>query len=1000
MPKEAGIFDQSCLFVCALFAFNLFVFTLWIPSRALFATKGAYRLEDHGGARPRQTKPSQNRIALYKKFLLGPDPKPEMSEERRLAILSLVRNPAPQAHAVLQEVLALAGNPSRVPRSTVQKICQALTEQEILDLSTTTLVSTGSGDSKKLEIYRSYVPVMIALRAKKIGEDPTILPLIHRFFLLLPTKIRREVLSREVENKDPKLQAAALRIVGITRDLDLAPSIAPLLRDKTLKPIVQESLARLTLRAELFKNEKEFQKWYKAHKGKSFESLAEEALQRGLRRGIQAEEKFRKVVLNFANEAIDLGLKVRPLPFDSFQSLLSKVEGAQDRALLGKRLFQGLRILAGRNGVGLPWKATDPGLKEFFEFARKEYAGSQDPKRKGYWLSLATLLGKALGGKSANWARLTLQSILLGKAPFDLEQTLDLLSLFPSDGVRETILKFINEELLQNVPLPHRADIMGFAVDVLGKMGPPSDRVLVKGIRELTLRMVRKKGLPMKLREAALDLGGKLDGAGVLEAFQPLVLASSEEVPPSLRMRAFGWVETLGTGMLQAEKGPSSIAVAERILSFFFKCLGDPESRLREQVCKALESFPPSPKNFPEEKRREWWGRILGRIGKILREEKDSHVIDSLRRVFLSAPGNSLPGATVIEHFVGVLLYWGEKRRADYEKQLPFFLKDLELLLKSKGLLPKTLVAFARSLKNAGLKRPASLILAAPSLVALDSMAETLPEKQRIEALRIRKERASLLLSLLVEEGIPVDWKDATKTLQAQRILGAKKGLLDLGNESPRAVFYLAWAELFSGNPSKAESLFTRFRNSKPAPSPQILGIATLLHAKALLRIGKPRAASALLSSRKDLEGMTLLLEARKAAGDHAGVVSLVQDLLQSPNIPASGPKHVDLLLDLAEAQIAMKDLEACLSTVKSLPLLTRDSAQSRLKLLRSQIRSLLKEFEKKKKKGTPKPVPSKKTATQNASPGSGKKTGSSPAKGAQPGGKKAEGEKKKKGRK
>jgi hypothetical protein len=964
-PKEAGTFALSCLFV--------FTFVAALRPLRAFEGRSPKRTGNMGERIAPQAKPKQDRIALYKKFLLGPDPKPEKSEERRIAILSLVRNPDPRAHSVLQEVLALAGNPVRVPISTLEKICEALTEQEILDLGTNPLVSLNPEALKKLEIYRSYVPVMIALRAKKVGEKPSVLQSIHRFFLLLPPKLRREVLSREITNKDPKLQASALRIGGITRDPELAPFLAPLLSQKELRPIAQESLARLTLRSELFGNLKEFKEWYSSHKGKSYEALAEESLLSKLHNGKKAEVKFRKTALSFAKKALELGLRVRPLPWESFQLLLGQVEEPKDRALLGQILFQGLRLLSGRTEQSGPWKATDPGLKDFFQFARGEYKETNDPKRKGIWLSLSTLLGKALGGKASDWARLTLESLLRGKVPFDLKTALSLLALFPVDDAREAILKFIESEMRPNLPLASRADILGFAIEILGKMGAPKDRVLLKGIRELSLKMVRKKGFPMKLREAALDLGGKLDGPGVLEGFKPIVLSGSDQIPSSLRMRAFGWVETLGTGMLQAEKGPPAILEAERILSFFFQCLGDPEPRLREQVCKALEAFPPSPKNFPQEKRREWGGRILGRVGKRLREETEPHVIDSLRKVFGPSLEGDLLGATVLEHFVGVLLHWGEKRRVDYEKLLPAFLGDLQLLLKRKGIQPKTLVAFSRSLKNAGLRRPSAMILEAPSLVALDRGAEALPENQRVEALQIRKERASLLLALILEDGLPGDWSDAKRKTLVQRILGARNGLVDLAQENPMALFYLGWAELFGGKAEEAEILFKRFREGKPVAAPKIMDAAGLFHAKALLRIGKPKAAASLLSQRKDLEGMLLLLEARKATGDFAGVVSLIRDLLQSPSLPASGPKRVDLLLDLVQAQIGLKDLKGARETAKSLPLLTRDSAKMRLKMFLSEIRTLTEKLKKKKAEtgkgqGFPQKPSSQKASSQKSS--------------------------------
>ncbi len=894
----------------------------------------------------------------------------------------------------------MAGNSARVPLSTLQKICEALTEQEILDLGANSLGSPDSASQKKLEIYRSYVPVMIALRAKKVGENKTILPLIRRFFLLLPSKVRREVLAREMTNKDPKLQVAAVRIGGETRDPELAPFLAPLLKQKELRPMVQEALARLTLRSELFTNEKEFQAWWATHKGKSFESLAEESLLLSLHRGKKIEDKFRQTTLAFAEKAIELGLQVRPLPWESFQSLLLQLEDPKDRASMAKTLFLGLLHLSGSDSSSGPWKPTDSGLKEFFQFARTEYESSRGSKTKENWLSLVTLLGKALGGKSGGWARLNLETLLQEKKDLDLRGVLSLLELFPTDDARDAILNFIEGELRQNLPQTSQADSLGFAIEVLGRMGPPEDRSLLKGIRDLSLRMVRTKGFPMKLREAALDLGGKLDGPGVLEGFQPIVLAGSEEIPSSLRMRAFGWVETLGTGMLQAEKGPSAIAAAEQILAFFFKCLGDPEPRLREQVCKALESFPPSPKNFPEEKRREWGGRILGRVGMRLRVEKEPQVIDSLRRVFHPTAENRLLGATVLEHFVGILLHWGAKRRAEYEKQLPAFLKDLELLLKGKRIPPKTLVAFARSLKNAGLKRPSALILDAPALVNLDAGADLLPESQRVEALRTRKERAALFLSLLLEEGMPEAWSLEKKKAEAPRILGAKKGLLNLAGESPRALFFLAWAELFSGNAPEAESLLNRFRSTKPAPPPKVLEAATLMQARALLQIGKPKAAAALLAPRKDLKALLLLLEARKAAGDHKGVVSLVRDLLQSPSLPASGPKHVDLLLDLAQAQIAMKDLKACLDTVKNLPLLNRESAKSRLKLIRDQIKTLQEKLAKKKEKSGPQSVPSKKNILKRKTSKPKKADEGAGTKGSQQEAKKGGGRKTKKGSK
>ncbi len=974
-PNDEGILILSCLLGLALMvlpAKGASPYGSGFSSPGLNADKGESVLQIH---------PSQDRIALYKKFLLGPDPKPEKSEERRIAILSLVRNPDPRAHAVLQEVLALAGNPVRVPLSTLEKICEALTEQEILDLGGQPFAKTDPASSKKLEIYRSYVPVMIALRAKKVGAKPSVLSSIRRFFLLLPAKVRREVLARELTNKDHKLVAAAVRISGITRDPELAPFLAPLLGQKDLKPIVQDALARLTLRVALFHTDKEFFSWWKSHKGKSYEDLAEEALLANMHRSRKVEETFHQRSLAFATQALEMGLRVRPLPWGSFHSLLGQVEDPRDRAFLGSKLFAGLRKLSQSKGKEPPWQPTDPGLMEFFEFVRGEYGNGSDPERKGVWLSLVTILGKALGGKPEDWARSTLENLLKGKESVDLKTALDLLTFFPVDDAREAVLKWIEGEMGKDLPQASRWDLLGFALEVLGRMGAPEDRVLLKGIRELSLGLVRKKGFPMKLREAALDLGGKLDGPGVLEGFQPIVLSSSDQIPSSLRMRAFGWVETLGTSLLQAEKGPGAITEAERILAFFFQCLSDPEPRLREQVCKSLEAFPPSPKNFPEAKRREWGGRILGRVGKRLREETDAHVIEALRQVFLGSGKGSLLGATVLEHYVGVLLHWGEKRRAEYVKLLPAFLQDLRELLKQKGMPPKILVAYARSLNRAGLKRPAAEILDAPALVALDQGADALPENQRVEARRIRKERAALLLALLGEEGLPGTWTPAKQKTLAQRILGARRGLLTLGGENPMALFYLGWAELFEGNTQEAEKVLARFRAAHPAAGPGVLSQAGLLEAKALLKMGKAKAAAELLAKRKDLDALLLLLEARKAIGDHQGVVASVQELLQTPGFPSTGPKNVDVLMDQAQAQIAMKDLKGAEETLKSLPLLSRAAARTRLKLLRTELEELRKKLQPKEgnpseknaaKKGkTGTPVPSKKAEKPSKIPSS-----------------------------
>ncbi len=959
-----------------------------------------------------QGDPEADRIALYRKYLLGPDPEPARSKKRALAILSLVRSDVPRAHEVLRRVLEAVGDPKLAPPGTIRRIVQALQEQASVDLAPARILrlQEDPDTGRRLKLYVAYIPAFLRLFTKLEGKEaappgatgggtpqpggkkPLLDPAelrdvraaLRGFLSVLPREEKRRVFPGLFKDEDPKVVRAAILLAGETEDPQMAGLLAPMLEDQTLRGPVQEAMGRLTLRLEPFRDPADFEAWWKRNGGKTWEQLAREAALDRQRAAARMRAAQRKRLESLARRMIRMGLALPAPPWEEFRDLLDDPELEEDRLGIVEQMTRGLTAREPGKPDG---EAQQAFLKRVLEGYQRGEGGVRLP-----WLALYTAAARIAGGDALELARNELLRRVASRGGKDRARLYALLRFFPVDEVRSALLSALETDL-------EALDLGGFesGLESLKELRPPKDPNLGARLRDFLVRCIQNRKLPLKLREQALDNLGRLDRHQGTEALRRLFALGREGLEESLRLRSLGWIQTLVASHMQASAGKELKAQAEAQLGFLLQALADPSPNVRRQVARILAGFPPAKKNFSATEQREFALSILGRLGEALAAERDPGCLEDFRAVILAQARDTEVAGAALERLVLAFRSWAAIRepgkRPDLAAMAAALAKDFSVLLRGKGLEPAHLLELAGILVEAGRSGLARLCLEAPPASGLEAEDPKLPAAERERRAELRKRRASLVLSAAGPlEGLE-DGKDGEA--RARFLLGASRGLADLGSERPEARAALGLANFRLGKAEEAvRALEPLLRSSKTGIPPALEVRVRSALARAYLDSGRPAEAAKVLEGRTDQASRLLRLRALASAAQWGPLEEGARELLKDPGLPKSGPLREGLLLDLARALLGQGKLEETERTLGSMPLLENEGSKQRYEILRRSLDRAKKEKAAREAREAAARASKKEKGAGKAKPGgaSGTKKGGAGTKGSKPSGSRAGG--------
>lgn len=884
-------------------------------------------------------------LEKYRTALLGADREPAGSPKLEIAVKALAEADAEEAQAILKEVLATYRDPKKTPDSTTQLILDTLTSRLALDLD----LKRNEKRKRRLEIYQSYLPRFVEIHAWKDGEGLGLADRVERFFRLMPDEITRPMLERALAHPEPETVRAVLEIAGVTEDPKLAAAVAPILANLELRSLAQETLAKLTLRIKPFADLEDFRAWEVKNRSKSYEELAKETALQSLELARQFEERAKAQAQQSSDKAfllvrriIALGMSQTNPPWDEFLFLLESQDLARHQVRILEALYEGLHKRAMKPAEA---KARIRDLERLMTGVKQGYQRSGGDQRVA-WLSVYAYLAYLSGGKDAEEVVGILLADLqqpLGSIPS--KRVVELLTLFPSDGVRAKVFEHVRSRRLAE-------DAAGVesGIACLKGLGIPTQPELVTKLRDELLACVRDKKLPLRSRDQALDILGELGHELVASALRGIVQpwdrrkketpGEIDSVEEALRLKALAWGNTKIASELQAAPPQQLNDLIRAELDFLLTCIWDESDRLRKESGKALEDFPPSVVPLKADRRRQYALQIVSDVGGTLAAEQSPGCIGQFRETILKQAKVHHVSTLALQKLIETLVAWsskGETRpewRKQLEIQLPAMNDALGSLIRSDEVGADTILAATKRLIDAGLGESAQRLLDSTILDRLSQ--ETSPgtaDRDKLEKLRLTQlsQRGRLFLRLLdLSDGL-----DALPLPRRKRIAALliryQSSLEKLAGDQPRIQVHLGQAHALLGEPGKAVVLFESWRKGPGLDAKVAMrNRVRRLEADAWYELEDYDKSADLLEGLTDLSSLLLRGRALIKSERWVEAEGLYRNLRDNPVLAAEGPDREEASLGFCEALLGqekfteLSDFESVLRPFKDKGLAAR----------------------------------------------------------------------------
>lgn len=903
------------------------------------------RMDPWGSVSVPVTPGQKTALEKYRQALLGAEREPPGSLKLETAVKALAESDADEAQAILKEVLSQYRDPKKTPVSTSQLILDTLTSRLSLDLD----LKRDEDRKRRLAIYQSYLPRWIEMNAWKVGDEYVFAARVERFFRLMPDEITRPTLERALAHPEPETIRGVLKIAGKTEDPKLAVSVAPMLANLELRGLAQETLAKLTLRIKPFADVEDFKIWETKNRSKSYEELAKETALQSLELARKYEERVKAQAKQNSDKAfllvrriLSLGLSQENPPWDEFLFLLESKDLARHQIRILESLYVGLHK---RGMKPADAKARLSDLERLLAGVKNGYQKSGGEQRVA-WLSVYAYLAFLAGGKDSEEVVGILLSDLeqpLGSIPS--ERIVELLTLFPSDGVRAKVFEHVRSRRLGE-------DAQGVQAGIacLQGLGIPSQPELVSKLKDELLECVRDKKLPLKARDQALDILGELGHELVSNALRGIVQprdrrakadpAEIDSVEEALRLKALAWGNTKIASELQAAPPKELENLIRAELDFLLNCIWDASPRLRKESGKALEDFPPSVVSLKADARRQYALQIVSDVGGSLIAEQNPGCISQFRDTILKQARSHHVSTLALQKLIEAMVAWAAEgeTRPEWRKQLlvemPAMNDALSSLVRSEEVGVPTILACSERLIGAGLGETAQRLLDSSML---DTLSQEIPlgTPDREQAEKIRREllgKRDLLFLRLLELTDGLDALDlARRKRMAELLVRYQSSLEKLSADHPEVQVHLAQAHALQGEPGKAVVLYQAWRKGPGSDAKvAVRNRVRRLEADAYYELEDYKRSAQLLEGLTDLPSLLLRGRALVKSENWLEAEKLYRSLLDNPVLAAEGPDREEASLGFCEALLGqdkfgeLSDFESVLRPFKDKGLAAR----------------------------------------------------------------------------
>ncbi|MEZ5988741.1 MAG: hypothetical protein R3F30_06390 [Planctomycetota bacterium] len=866
----------------------------------------------------------KTQLDKYRKALLGAEREPEGSPKIEVAVRALAEAGNDEAHAILKQVLASFQETSEVPASTTRMVIDVLGDRLAIDLD----LKEGDQRRRRLELYDSYAPLLLTIYADKGSTANGFRPPIQRWFSLLPDEVARASLTRFLRKPEPETIRAAVEVAGYTEDPALAVEVAPFLENLELRSLAQETLGRLTLRIQPFTSLEEFRVWEQKNRGLSYDELARRTALESLELARRFEKERQELARANEDKAfflvkriLALGLSQPTPPWGEFMFLLESKDLVRHRAAILEELYRGMKAR------GLEPAQVKPSLKDIeklLAFVKQGWETAPGPDRNS-WLGAWAWLAYLAGGADAE----EVTGVLLGKLessldPDGVNRVVELLTLFPSDGVRAKVLEqVLARRLVEDGTGVHAG------IRCLAGLGVPTQKELVVKLRDLLLTCVRDRKVPLEARDLAIDILGELGHELVTAALQGIVqphdrrvakAAPVEHLEEPLRLKALAWGNTKIASELQAAPPKELDKLVQAELDFLLQCIWDASPRLRKEAARALEDFPPAVLPLKAEERRNHAQQVVSGIGGSLAEEADPGCIEQFLKSLLKQAKTHEVGATAIQRIVEAMARWageaqtGPEWRKQLETQAATLDEALGTLVRGKGVQPVLLLDEARRLLEARLTSTAQVLLDNEVLDGLEQptpAAEANRERLERERVELQRRRNMAFVDLLRITG-GLDRLGAERRQRvAQLLVRYQESLRTLQVDAPEVLVLLAQAHAQQNDHRTAVTLYQAWRDGPGSDAPVAeRQRVRRLQAGSHYQLDEYKQAAEILAGLTDLESLLLRGRALVRSEQWQEAESLFRSLLDNPVLPDKGREREEASLGLCEALLGLDKLD------------------------------------------------------------------------------------------
>lgn len=935
------------------FAFVLLVALAVVPAPAqgVSAVPGSSKADGQATASK-----ADGVFAKERRQLLGS--KSIAASETAIVVAKLVRSDDVRAHELLRETLAAV--PERVSVATGIELVRALVRELGVDVDDGMREEARARVERRLEFYRDYVRPIAELCVRNadlldkdlgaFGRD------VRAYLTRLPHELRRRALAAMWKRPDDPAAKMAIRFAGASQEPDLAPELASLLSEPTLRDAARVALGELTWRVRPFADLADFEKWWQEHKGLTFRELTQRAaasareLGRLHRAELDAERtRLREKLLGRSRELLR-ALVAKALPdWKAIGALLADEDLREIRAPLLDELAASLV------DRGAPTDEIRPTLGELSVLRDRlatEFRTSVDAERASL-LAAWTLCAKWSGASAAKESVDRLLGFLVaGGGPVPLDRLFSLLQQFPEDRVREQVIAALEK--------PENVAALQAGLSCLRRLGSPGLAPLVERSLALLERVVRDGKLATKTREDALEVLGEIASTelAALQRLESLVVGGSESgLADGLRVTALRWAVLQGRSTMQRLGNGQLTQRATDELAFLYSCIRDASPRVRQESAKALAAFPGDVSNFTKEQIEDFARNIVGRVGLSLASETNSTCARHKLEVLVRQAERANVASVSLRHLVAAVATWtrDEKMRRDVLLPLQKLYREaLAKLSLSEDLAPAVLIEHADALGAARLWFEQARILGAPALVATDAKLATKPDGLDVQTPVHCKKRAESILELCELRRSGAASEELLGGDLDTLVTSAENGIRLLIQDRPAAAVVLAEAHLARKESQAAASLLEAWRKDHEARVPEDLRRrARLVAARALVATGKPTDAIALLDGDARPESRLLVAEARLAAGQAAeAVVDLGRIVADARLAPELVERARNAYL---EALLATGKLRDATSALERWPMSPEGAERDRRQLLVRRLQ-LLRDAAKKTSPGKPSP--------------------------------------------